>query len=77
MLTLVKACGGKHYDIGADGKSPAFRPLSVLEDASNLERVDILAWRHIVGGAASFVDSGARALSYLIDSVGIPTARLV
>jgi type IV secretion system protein VirB4 len=36
MLTLVKACGGKDYDIGADGKSPAFCPLSVLEDASDL-----------------------------------------
>jgi hypothetical protein len=66
MLTLVKACGGKHYDIGADGKSPAFCPLSVLEDASDLERVDILVWRHIVGGAASFVDSGATTHLYEI-----------
>jgi type IV secretion system protein TrbE len=36
MLTLVKACSGKHYDIGADGKSPSFCPLSVLEDAADL-----------------------------------------
>ena len=36
MLALVKACGGRHYDIGADGKSPAFCPLSVLNTPSDL-----------------------------------------
>ncbi|WP_159014018.1 transporter [Acidisoma sp. S159] len=36
MLALVKACGGGHYDIGADGKSPTFCPLSVLETAGDL-----------------------------------------
>jgi len=36
MLTLVKACGGRHYDIGADDKSPAFCPLSVLDTPGDL-----------------------------------------
>jgi type IV secretion/conjugal transfer VirB4 family ATPase len=36
MLALVKACGGRHYDIGADGKSPTFCPLSVLETPGDL-----------------------------------------
>jgi len=36
MLALVKACGGRHYDIGADGKSPSFCPLSVLESHSDV-----------------------------------------
>jgi type IV secretion/conjugal transfer VirB4 family ATPase len=36
MLALVKACGGRHYDIGADGKSPSFCPLSVLETPGDL-----------------------------------------
>jgi len=36
MLALVKACGGRHYDIGADEKSPAFCPLSVLDSFADL-----------------------------------------
>jgi type IV secretion system protein VirB4 len=36
MLALVKACGGRHYDIGADNKSPAFCPLGVLDTPSDL-----------------------------------------
>jgi type IV secretion system protein VirB4 len=36
MLPLAKACGATHYDIGADGKSPAFCPLSVLETTADL-----------------------------------------
>ncbi|MDR3740812.1 MAG: conjugal transfer protein TrbE [Terracidiphilus sp.] len=36
MLALVKACGGRHYDIGADRKSPAFCPLSVLDTTADL-----------------------------------------
>jgi type IV secretion/conjugal transfer VirB4 family ATPase len=36
MLALAKACGGRHYDIGADGKSPSFCPLSVLDTPGDL-----------------------------------------
>jgi type IV secretion system protein TrbE len=36
MLALVKACGGRHYDIGADGKSPTFCPLFVLDTPGDL-----------------------------------------
>jgi type IV secretion system protein VirB4 len=36
MMALVKACGGRHYDIGADAGSPSFCPLSVLATPNDI-----------------------------------------
>ena len=36
MQTLVRACGGRHYDIGADSGTRAFCPLSVLESVGDV-----------------------------------------
>jgi type IV secretion system protein VirB4 len=36
MWAAVRACGGRHYDVAAEGGGPAFCPLAVLEGDANL-----------------------------------------
>ena len=36
MWAAVRACGGRHYDVAAEGGGPAFCPLAVLEGEANL-----------------------------------------
>jgi type IV secretion system protein TrbE len=36
MWAVAHACGGRHYDVAADGGGPAFCPLSVLESEADL-----------------------------------------
>jgi type IV secretion system protein VirB4 len=36
LWAVAKACGGRHYDIGAEAQGPAFCPLSILEGEGDL-----------------------------------------
>ena len=36
MWATVKACGGRHYDVGRESNGPTFSPLSILESETDL-----------------------------------------
>jgi hypothetical protein len=36
MWAVTNACGGRHYDIVAEGSGPAFCPLAVLDSEADL-----------------------------------------